>query len=200
MSSASLWCLGSVRGSAKRSGAAHARHRAGSAPAWVIGLIFFAGGCTSSKDVSKDVRYHRGFVPGQIYVLKVDAAVFRVGNPECVLDPADESQSQAYRGVPVAQQLPAGSRIHIDKLVHTTVSAPIQGESYVEVFVTPLDQPPGCNRIRLGYGLSQSKVFRAPNTWPTILLSPDPAKLSLDSGSDGATGPLTPHGKDPKRE
>ena len=86
------------------------------------------------------------------------------------------------------QELAAGSGIRIDRLVHTTVSAPVQGESYVEVFVTPTDQPPGCDRIRLGNGLSQAKVFRAPNTWPTILLSPDPEKLSLVSGSDGATG------------
>jgi hypothetical protein len=173
---------------------AETRRRGGDARrgrGWVgvlIGLIIATGGCASSKDVSNDVRYHRGYVPGQIYVLRVDAAVFRVGNPECILDPADESRSQAYRGVPVVQQLAAGSRIRIDKLVHTTVTAPIQGESYVEVFVTPVDQPAKCNRLRLGSGLSRPHVFRAPNTWPTIILSPDPAKLLFDSGSEGATG------------
>jgi hypothetical protein len=153
-----------------------------------MGLIILTGGCASSKDVSNDVRYHRGYVPGQTYVLKVDAAVFRVDDAECVLDPADESRSQAYRGVPVVQRLAAGSRIRIDKLVHTTVAAPIQGESYVEVFVTPVDQQPRCKRLTLGSGLSQSKVFRAPNTWPTIILSPNADKLSLDSGSESATG------------
>ena len=151
--------------------------------ACLIGLIVLTSGCASSKDVSNDVRYHRGYVPGQIYVLKVDAAVFRVGNPECVLDPRDKSRSQAYRGVPIVQELAAGSGIRIDKLVHTTVCAPIQGESYVEVFVTPIGQPAKCHKLTLGSSLSHADVFRAPNTWPTIILSANPAKLSLDSGS-----------------
>jgi len=154
----------------------------------LMALVLLTGGCASSKDVSNDVRYHGGYVPGQIYDLKVDAAVYRVNDAECFLEPRDESRSPAYRGAAVVQELAAGSGIRIDKLVHTTISAPVQGESYVEVFVTPTDQSPGCDRIRLGNGLSRAKVFRAPNTWPTILPTPDPAKLSLASGSDGAAG------------
>ena len=147
---------------------------------FVLSLMLFMSGCITSTDVSRDPRYHIGYTPGQVYVLKSGATVFRDDAGTCTIDLQDKSRTYEGTGMSVMQVLPAGSRIRIDKLLHTIERAPIQGESYIETIVTPLDRTYACKSVRLGNGLSRWTVFQATNGWPTMIGSPDPISLQLE--------------------
>jgi hypothetical protein len=143
----------------------------------LIVIFFTAVGCTSSTDVSHDPRYYGGYVPGQIYRLTVAGKVYQTAPQTCILA-MKSSPSADYPGsTPIFEELPIGTHIKVDKLVHTTVSAPIQGESQVQVFATPIDRTCNCGSIRLDDTFSTWKSVRTPDGWPTMIGFPDPSKL-----------------------
>lgn len=150
-----------------------------------IGCASGVGGCTSSQDVSNDPPYQVGYVPGQVYRLECKAAIIKPNSdPEhCGLDADDPPTISRYSDATVMAILPPGDRIRIDRLLHVTVTAPIQGESYVEVFITPLDHPCSCKSLRLGGSLSGAKVVHTPDGWPTMIESPKAAYLTLEPPS-----------------
>ena len=142
-----------------------------------LGLAMLTG-CASSQDVTNDRRYPTAYRAGEIYETRVGAVVRNAGDT-CMLYPVDDPPNTAELAEPIVQSLPPGTRIRLERLVHTIVRAPIQGESYVEVFVTIVGQSSGCERIRIGNGWSTWAVFTAPNGWPTVIGSPDPGRLTV---------------------
>jgi hypothetical protein len=145
-----------------------------------------AGGCTTSTDVTHDTRYQGGYVLGQTYVLKSTSRLFRGASDVCVLDKDDETKRYEASGMSIEQTFPAGAHIRVQKLAHVIERAPIQGESYVDVIVVPLDLACGCKTVKLGPGMSRWKLFTGPDGWPTMVGSPDLDQLALEDGRSGS--------------
>jgi hypothetical protein len=144
--------------------------------------VLLVGGCATSQDVSNDPRYSIGYAPGQVYRLKANTSIITYGSDldTCRLESDDALASLADLKPVIVQSLPAGSRIRIDRLVREIIRAPIQGESCVEVFATPLERMCRCRTLRLGNSLSRYTVVNSPDSWPTMIGAPDPAKLTLE--------------------
>jgi hypothetical protein len=146
------------------------------------GILFAIVGCTSFQDVSNDPRYSIGYAPGQVYRLKANTSIVTYGSnvDTCQLEANNALAALADSKPVIVQKLSAGSHIRIDRLVHQVIRAPIQGESYVQVFVTPLEQACRCKTLQLGNSLSHYKLVNTPDAWPTMVGAPDPAMLTLE--------------------
>ncbi|HEX5243402.1 MAG TPA: hypothetical protein VFW23_09105 [Tepidisphaeraceae bacterium] len=137
-------------------------------------------GCTSLTDVSNDSRYQFGFRPGQVYRLNSAAELLQFGknDSDWVLHAPGAESTTA--GVVVRGTLPAGSRLRIDRLVHETIAAPVQGESHVLVYATLLDPPWVGRQIEIGWSMCHTVFFQAPDGWPTVAGRPDSAYLAIE--------------------
>lgn len=137
-------------------------------------------GCTTTTDVSNDPQYTGGYEPGVTYSLMSNATVYRLNSdPEpCRLAPPDTAYYNKPENAIAVAVLLSGSRVRVDRILHTTVTAAFNGESYTEVFVTPLDQSCGCSPLLLDNALSHWKRVNTPDGWPTMIASPDPAHLA----------------------
>jgi hypothetical protein len=147
---------------------------------WILAIVAVSG-CTTSHDVSDDPTFDQGYMPGQVYQPKAPVAVYKaVGEPNCWLDLNDRVTSSSYPSGTTKTTLPPSSRFRIEGLNHVTVTAPIQGESYVEVVASLVDQPAPCNRLLLGNKLSRWTLGKL-NQWPTMIPAPDGSRVTLES-------------------
>ena len=144
-------------------------------------LALLLSGCTSYHDVSRDPRFGGGYEPGHIYRLSSNGALYGFNSDEpCKLDLADTRTAAQYSAADLVQTLPSGSLFKVERLVHVAISAPIQGESYVQVFVSVVGNPASCKEVVLGNSLSKWTATVAADGTPTMLPSPNPAYVRLE--------------------
>ena len=155
----------------------------------ILLALFSLPGCWASKttnDVSQDRRYLLGYMPGQVYRLRVPTPVTRYpgGSDDCFLETQEYVQAKHPPDVRfvIVQVLPAGSRIRIDRLEHTRLAVRPIGfyESYVHVFVTSVDHPVDCGSLRLSPNVSGVIWLKEPNGESTSIGTPLPERMELE--------------------
>jgi hypothetical protein len=133
-------------------------------------------GCATYQDVSGDPLLRGGYVPGEIYVAKVEIAIVKATGPVdgFCLDRYGENTSARYHGEPVVQILPIGAAVRVDKIIHVIEHAPIQGESFTVVLMTALDDIGKYPPLILTEGnlLSHWSVAYPEHGWVTMIQHP----------------------------
>jgi hypothetical protein len=142
--------------------------------------VALLAGCESSRDVSSEPAFQRGFAVGQTYRLNVPAAIysFNEGQP-CELYRLDDPRIARFSSS-IVQIVPAGSRFRVERLVHVVVNAPVQGESFVRVFVTVLNIAGTCSDSGLVTRLSNRQTTAIAGWWPTVIPLPDSDVMTLE--------------------
>ena len=148
-------------------------------------FILILTGCETDRDVSMESQFRRGYIRGQIYRLKSDCGIYNFGSCQpCELYRLNDPMIGRFSSS-MTDLIPRGSRFRVDRLVHVTISAPIQGESFVRVFVSVLDHPGACSDVGLVARISDRQVvIIAPGGWPTVIGLPDPDYMVLEEKTD----------------
>ena len=143
-------------------------------------LAVCASACTS-RDVTRQAKYHVGYVPDRVYVLKTDQElihgkdwkdeeVHALASPGTVAGPAGE-------WLDLLVTLPAGTRIRIDQLRYETSINLSDVERSVDAYGCILDPPHDGQRVFMG-GVSDYEPFPAA-VLRSMVMKPTPALIQL---------------------
>lgn len=143
----------------------------------------FLFSCISSRDVSDDRPYWLGFIPGEVYELKIPTVAVACPPEETFrLESSGNLAKCDPEGSARKAEVSLGTRIRVERLEHVQFHAPIQGESYVDVFCVVIGTPVGDRPVKVGHSLCNWKTFKSPDGWPTLMPLPDPSKTTLVRG------------------